>query len=409
MRVLFTVSSWPTHYAAMVPIGWALQAAGHDVRVMCTPSQVTPLTGAGLTPVPLLDSPEDEVRLRLQYYMEAVHGIWPYPWAPLHPLTGAPMDSLNDFDFDEFRACHAPVLAARAAASFDTAVEFTRAYRPDLILHDPASLEGLLAARVLDVPVALCLWGPVGTAEPEHMRIVPEDISDSFVRYGVGTFSPDMISTVIDPSPAGVAAPTTARRISVGYVPYNGAGPAPQWLLDPVERPRVCVSWSTALASMSGPRSFLLPEVVRGVADLDVEVVLTATATDVAALGPVPASVRVLERLPLRLVLPSCSAVIHHGGSGSTLTSLWSGVPQLLPTFASEQTAAARRVAAAGAAVHLLGHLADATTIRAVTEEFLTDRTYAVASQRLRDEMRCQPTPAELVGTLAELSSARTP
>jgi UDP:flavonoid glycosyltransferase YjiC (YdhE family) len=67
MRVLFTVSSWATHYAAMVPIGWALQAAAHEVRVLCSPSQVATLTGAGFIPVPLLDSPEDEVRLRLQY------------------------------------------------------------------------------------------------------------------------------------------------------------------------------------------------------------------------------------------------------------------------------------------------------------------------------------------------------
>jgi UDP:flavonoid glycosyltransferase YjiC (YdhE family) len=405
MRVLFTVSSWATHYAAMVPLGWALQAAAHDVRVLCTPSQVTSLRDAGLTPVPLLDSPDDAVRLRLQYYREAINGLWPYPWAPLHPLTGASMESLDDFDIDEYEERYAPRYAARAAASFDTAVDYAKTWQPDLILHDPASLEGLLAARVIDVAAVLCLWGPVGTAEPEHMRIVPEDISNSFARYGLGRFELNMISTVIDPSPASVAGLTTARRLAVRYVPYNGSGSAPRWLLDPPLRPRICITWSTALASMSGPRSYLLPELVRGVADLDVEVVLTATAEDVVALGPVPSSIRVLERFPLRLALPGCAAVIHHGGGGSTLTSIWAGVPQLLPTFASEQTVTARRVAAAGAAVHLLGHLAHAPTVQATVEKLIADTAYATAAARLREEMHIRPTPAEVVGELTDLAS----
>lgn len=405
MRVLFTVSSWATHYAAMVPIGWALQAAAHDVRVLCTPAQATAVAGAGLTPVPVLDSPEDDVRLRLQYYHEAVNGLWPYPWTPLHPLTGEPMSRLDDFDLEEYEQHHAPEYAARAAASFDTAVDYARRWRPDLVLHDPASLEGQLVARVVDVPVALCLWGPVGTAEPESMRIVPEDISDSFSRYGLGRFDVNRIPLVIDACPPAIAGPTAARRLAVRYVPYNGNGPAPRWLLDRPDRPRVCISWSTALASMSGSRSYLLPELVRGVSDLDVDIVLTATARDVAALGTVPPSVCVVERLPLRLVLPSCAVAVHHGGSGSILTSLWAGVPQLLPTFASEQTVAARRVAGAGAALHLLGHEADVVTVRAAVEQLLVDAQYAAAAQRLREQMHDRPTPAALVEALADLAS----
>jgi UDP:flavonoid glycosyltransferase YjiC (YdhE family) len=400
MRVLFTVSSWPTHYAAMVPIGWALQAAGHDVRVLCTPSQVTSLSGAGLISVPILDSPADEVRLRLQYFAEAVDGVWPYPWLPLHPVTGAQMDSLDDFDITEFRERLLPRIAARAAASFDAAVEYTRAFRPDLILHDPANLDGLLAGLVTGVRTALALWGPVGTAEPEHMRLVPEDISGSFVRYGLGPLDLSMITTVIDPCPASLEPPLTAERVPVRYVPYNGSAPAPRWLLDPTDLPRVCVTWSTALSAMSGPRSFLLPEVVRALDGLDAEVVLTATAQDVAKLGPVPPTVRVLERLPLRLLLPTCSAVVHHGGSGSLLTSLWAGVPQLLPTFAAEQAASATRLAAAGAGVHLPGHLADASTIRKAVDDLLTDESYRRSAARLRDEMRLRPSPVDLVDQL---------
>ncbi|MFF0173985.1 nucleotide disphospho-sugar-binding domain-containing protein [Micromonospora profundi] len=403
MRVLFTVSSWPTHYAAMVPLAWALQAAGHEVTALCSPSQVAPLSATGIVPVPVLDDWEVNVRLRLQYYEEAVNGHWPYPWLPLHPVTGAPLKSLDDFDRTEFELRHAPVYAERTAKGFDAGVAFARAWQPDLVLHDPASFEGILIAELLGRPAVLCLWGPVGTHEPAHMSIVPQDHSKSFPRYGLKPFTPDMIRTVIDPCPAAIAPPTPADRLPMQYVPYNGCAPMPGWLLKPPDRPRVCIAWSTALTATAGARSYLLPELVRATNDLDVDVVLTATAEDVAALGPVPASVRVVERLPLRLLLPSCAAVVHHGGSGSTLTSLWAGVPQLLPTFASEQTVTASRVAANGAAVHMLGHEANAASVRAALERLLSDDSYRAAAGRLRTQMRSQPTPADLVATLEKL------
>ncbi|MFI1169754.1 nucleotide disphospho-sugar-binding domain-containing protein [Streptomyces sp. NPDC020801] len=406
MRVLFTVSSWPTHYASMVPLGWALQAAGHEVRVLCAPSQVGTVVAAGLIPVPSLDGMDVRTRLRLQYYEEAVLGLWRYPWLPPHPLTGGRLNALEDFDAEEFRRSCAPQLAARAAHGFDSAVRCARDWQPHLVLHDPASLEGLLVAKVLGLPSALCLWGPVGLHEPEHMRIVPTDESGSFPRYGLGEFSPDMVEYVIDPCPSSLAQPTKANRLPVRYVPYNGCAPAPEWLLAPHRRPRVCVSWSTALSVTSGPDSYLLPDLVRGLKEIDADVIVTATAADVKALGLVPRSVRLLERMPLRLLLAGCETVVHHGGSGSILTSLWAGVPQVAFTFASEQTVAAERVAAAGAGLHRLGHQAEPVRIAAMVAEVLSDDSYRTAAAELRAQMRARPTPADLVRTLEELAAA---
>ncbi|WHT23355.1 DUF1205 domain-containing protein [Crossiella sp. CA-258035] len=400
MQVLFTVSSWPTHYAAMVPLGWALQAAGHEVRVVCTPSQVAPVSAAGLIPVPVLNGLEVTVRLRLQYYREALNGQWPYPWLPPHPLTGGPLNSLDDFDLAGYRDREAPAYARLAAAGYDAAVAFASAWRPDLVLHDPASLEGMLIAGLLGIPAVLCLWGPVGTHEPAHMSIVPEDHSGAFPRHGLREFGLDMIRTVIDPCPPALAPPIAAQRLPMRYVPYNGCAPMPGWLLERSDRPRVCITWSTALTTTSGPRSYLLPELVRAADDLGVEVVLTATAEDVAALGRVPPTVRVAERLPLRLLLPGCDAVVHHGGSGTALTALWAGVPQVMATFASEQTATATRVAAAGAALHLPGHEANAGAVGTALEKLLADNSYRRTAGELRAQMLRQPTPADLVKTL---------
>jgi UDP:flavonoid glycosyltransferase YjiC (YdhE family) len=114
--------------------------------------------------------------------------------------------------------------------------------------------------------------------------------------------------------------------------------------------------------------------------------------------------VRVLERFPLSLLLPSCAAVVHHGGAGSAMTSMWAGVPQLLVTFAPEQTVSGTRIAAAGAGVHLLGHQADRSTLRDAVAALVGDPGYRTQAAGLRRELLSRPSPAELVATLEKLS-----
>lgn len=404
MRVLFAVSSWPTHYFSMVPLGWALQAAGHDLRVLCAPSQQTPVGQAGLTPVPILDGMEMAVHNRLQYFRQARAGDWPYPWLPLHPLTGEQMASMADFDLDRYAAREERVFADRARQSADAAVRYARDWRPDLVVHDPVSLDGPLAARAAGVPAVMSLWGPVGTAEPGHLRTIPDDIASSFARHGFADRGPEQVDHVLDPCPDSLAPPTEAKRLPIRYLPYNGAGPTPPGPLGPGPRPRVCVAWSTALTAMSGPQTYLLPELVDRLAALDAEVVVTATEQDAAALGRVPASVRVLVRCPLRLLLPGCAAVVHHGGAGSTMTALWAGVPQLGLTFAAEQAANAERVAAAGAGLHLPGHLAAGPAAAEAVAALLADGRYRRRAAELAGELERRPSPAELVDTLCGLA-----
>ncbi|MFV2013207.1 MULTISPECIES: nucleotide disphospho-sugar-binding domain-containing protein [unclassified Micromonospora] len=404
MRVLFTVSSWSTHYSTMIAVGWAAQAMGHEVRVLCPASETTAVSNTGLIPVPVLDGVDIVTSNRLEYYREAAEGRWRYPWLPLHPLTGEPLRGLDEFDLAEYRRTVEPELAARAARGFDAAVEYARRWRPDVVLHDPTSLEGLLAARVVGVPALLCLWGPVGTHEPEHRRIVPTDISGSFARHGVGEFSLDLITHVVDPCPAAVAPPVGGKRVPLRYVPYNGCAPEPAWLHDAPARPRVCIAWSTALSTMSGPNSYLLPELISSLDGLDLEVIVTATATDVAALGTVPAGVRVLERMPLRLLLPGCAAIVHHGGSGNTMTALVSGTPQLPITFTTETTVTAERLHTAGVGSHLQGNIADRQRVRDAVLALVYDPGYRARAGEVRDEIRLRPTPVDLVTNLEKLA-----
>ncbi len=404
MRVLFSVSAWPTHWLSMVPLGWSLLASGHEVRVLCAPSQVDPVTRAGLLAVPLLDGMPISVHNRLAAVHEALDGSRPYPWAPLHPVTGAVMEHVDDFDLDEYRQVTEPAYAAQAASSFDAAVRYARQWRPDLVVHDPLGMEGLLAARVVGVPAVLALWGPVGTQEPDGPALLPEDISGSFPRYGLGRLGPGLIDHVLDPCPPAIEPPAPGIRLPSRYITYNGGGKLPALVDEPGRRPRICVTWSTALTTMCGPRSYLLPTIVEALAGMDADVVVTATSRDVADLGPVPAGVRVLEHCPLAPLLAGCDGVVHHGGAGSTMTALVAGVPQLAITFASEQARVAHRMARAGSTIHVPGHRAGPETIRAGVEQLLSAPGPGKRAAVLRDDAVRRPTPVELVARLTQVA-----
>ena len=204
----------------------------------------------------------------------------------------------------------------------------------------------------------------------------------------------------------GRAGPAHEGAPPAGASPsYNGPGTAPDWVLHPSDRPRVCVVWGTSTTRMSGPRSFLLPTIIEAVAGLDVEVVVTATAEDLAAAGPLPAGVRGVERCPLHLLLPSCDAVVHHGGAGCLMTALHTGTPQLALSFAIEQQLNGERVATTGAGAHLGGHLATVDSIRAAVSGFIDKPSYRTAAQRLRDSLATRPSPAQLVDVLADLAA----
>lgn len=409
MRVLFTTSAWPTHYFSMVPIGWALQAAGHDLRVTCAPSQTETIARTGLTPVPIMDGLEMTFASRLGRYQRALAAGAPYrPGSVLHPITAAPLDRLTDFDLPGYRAAHRERNLDLMRASCDNVVAHAREWRPDLVVHDPQNVEGLLAATLTGVPAVCNLWGYVGTHETEpELGIVTGDHSDSFPRYGLPPMTADMITWAVDPCPEGASPMTRAARLPVRYVPYNGAGHAPDWVrLPPAHgRPRVLVSWSTALSRVYGERSYLLPTILDALAGLSAEVVLAATPADVERLGDrLPEWVRVLVGCPLRLVLPTCAAVLHHGGAGTTMTSTVAGVPQLALTFEAEQAMQARRAVSGGSGLHHDGTEVTAGLIRRDVTALLSEPSYAEAAGQLRAAALARPTPAELVENLEKLA-----
>jgi UDP:flavonoid glycosyltransferase YjiC (YdhE family) len=265
-----------------------------------------------------------------------------------------------------------------------------------------------VAARALGVPALWHLWGPVGPVETESgLDFFRDFLPAELARRGLRTNDP-LAEGVIDPCPAAMSPAAGVRRLPVRYVPYNGPAVFPAWLSEPPARRRVCVAWGTSITPIFGRRSYLVPRVLQALADENVEIVVAVSAADRGCLGELPPSVRFAGHVPLSLLLPTCAGIVHHGGAGSLMTAVAAGVPQVSLTFAPEQDAEGRRLAATGAGRHLLGRQASVADIGAAVGAILHDPAHHDAARRLRDDNLARPTPGELVSRLAELAPART-
>lgn len=400
MRVLFTVTSWKGVYFSLVPLGWALQAAGHDVRVACAASQAGAISGAGLTPAPILED-FDTMRLeRLARYAEAVRS--PETFAgppPLHPVTGAPVADLTEFDLGAGEAEIRGAFHAFLGRNCDAAARFARDWRPDLVVHDLMTPEGMLAARVAGVPAVYHSPGMFGSHEAAMM-----DPTGAFERNGAAPLERGQVAYAVDPTPESIApAGGTALTLPVRYVPYNGPGELAPWLLEPVRRPRVCLVWSNSALNIFGSTVPVLRHAIDAVLATGAELVLTAGADQVAALGELPAQVRVLREFPLHLLVPGCTAIIHQGSVNPMMTA--PSIPQLALGLTDDGVEIGRRFSLGGSGLSLPGLTSTADEIHDAVAKLVGDPALRAAADRLHAESAGRPSLLHVVRRLERLAA----
>jgi UDP:flavonoid glycosyltransferase YjiC (YdhE family) len=136
-------------------------------------------------------------------------------------------------------------------------------------------------------------------------------------------------------------------------------------------------------------------------------VVVTSGPVPPAALGPLPANVRVAAYLPQRQVLARADVLVTHGGAGSVLGGLVHGLPQLvLPQGAPSQQRCGDRLARLGAALCLDPAEQSSPNLRRSLATLLAEGAYRSAAARAADDLdRLPPVPA--VADDIERSGAR--
>ncbi len=397
MRVLFTTTNWKGVYYCLIPLGWALQAAGHEVRVLCAAEQAEPVSRAGLTPVPLLADFDMMSVERMSLFAQAMRTPdGPRPAA--HPVTGVPVAELADYDPDADEAAFRHGYHEVLGRNCDQAVGFVRRWRPDLVVHDLMSMEGVVAARFSGVPAVYHSPGMFGPLETGL-----HDPTDAMSRHGLPGWDRSHLDYFIDPTPAAVAPEAgAALRLTTRYLPYNGPGSVPAWLLEPPARPRVVLIWGNSASGIFGPALPALRHAVEAVTDLGAELLLTAAPEQVRALGQLPDSVRVLTDFPLRLLLDNAEAVIHQGSVNPMMTA--AGLPQLALALTDDQLVMGQRFAAGGSGLFLPGLDATGAEVRTAVATLIGDPRLREAAAAVGAEAARRPPVSALVPALEQLA-----
>ena len=358
LRVLFTFAGGTGHLLPLVPLARAAAAAGHDVAFACQPEMVAVVEAEGFAA-----AATGGATLRTEPTR-----------TPLLPL-------------DEEREARAVsrtfarrVPRERAAAL----VSLLRERPADLVVRDEVDLGAAVAAERLGLPHATVLCTAAGFLRPE---LVAGPLAELRAEHDLPPDPPPAV-LVLSPFPPSLRADGTGFRVLSPHPPEPGPT-------------TVLVTLGTIFVLESGD---LLERVLAGVGSLPVQVVATVgRQLDPADLGPQPPNVRVERWVPQAALLPRCSLVVSHAGSGSVVGALAHGLPMVLLPLGADQPQNARRCAELGVARVLDAVQATPRGRRAAAAEVLSDPDFRRCAERIRDEIAALPGPEEAVRLLEQV------
>ncbi|HWC10770.1 MAG TPA: glycosyltransferase [Acidimicrobiales bacterium] len=389
MRVLCSCLPGFGHFHPMVPLARALAGAGHEVAFATAPrfcERVVrpagfPAFAAGVSPVVV----EEETARLPEVAGLGPRDVWPF---------GAHM--------------FAGVAASRKVADLAQVVE---SWHPDLVVHGAIDFAGPVAAARAGLP-----WvnHGVGALQPRvFWELSAEVVAPLWAEWGVqpGPLGGMFRHLYLDICPPSFQSPDVAlapsrqpvRPVPFDTVPFDTAagGGRPSWGGDLPDRPTVYVTMGTIFNSAPGLFEMLL----EGVRDEPFNVIVTVGHDrDPEELGPQPANVRVERYLPQSMLFPHCDAVVCHGGSGTVLAALGSGLPLLVVPQGANQFWNAERCAELGVGISLGESEAGPEAVRRGVRALVEEPGYREAAGHLAEEIGHMPSPAEAVPQLERLA-----
>ncbi|MGW1056222.1 activator-dependent family glycosyltransferase [Streptomyces sp. NPDC002521] len=412
MRVLFVTLSEKSHVYLMAPLAWALTAAGHDVRVASQPMATETITRAGLTAVPV--GRDHTIHHDMAAYRESQD----------YRTANWSRCERTDVDWAELKERYELSVPYAFAVYNDSMIEdlaaFAQSWRPDLVVRDPLAYAGAVAARIsgaAHVRLMWCadVWGRTRQTYLELMEEQPEaERTDPLAEWLAARSEPFGFScdeemlhgqATISTLPASLTLPTASPELPMRHIPYNGRAVVWDWLREAPKRPRVCLSLGASNTEDYGGDYVSVQEILDALADEDVEVVAALLPAQREKLTAIPDNARAVDSVALTTLLPTCSAVIHHGGYGSFATAMAHGVPQLvLSTLVSDHELRGRALQHAGAGVYLHHRDATAEKVRDHIRQFTGQPEYADAARRLRTACEAMPSPKDVVASLERLA-----
>lgn len=278
------------------------------------------------------------------------------------------------------------------ADMIDDVLACGRELKPDMVLFETYALAGPLAADLLGVPAVHHLISPM--LPHEVLELANDAVSPLWRSLGrdVPGYAGVYRGITIEVTPPSLEAQQLpcGERLAMLPTPPPAGAPAPS------SPPLVYVTLGTAFANVHVFRAAL-----DGLADEPVDVVVTVGADqDPAALAPTPANARVERFIPQAELLPRCSAVFHHGGSGTMFGSLAHGLPQVVVPQGADNFINASLITRAGAGLTLGPGEVGPESIRHAVRSVLANPSYVSAARGLAAETAALPSPADVAQLL---------
>ncbi|MFI6039307.1 activator-dependent family glycosyltransferase [Streptomyces sp. NPDC051315] len=427
LRVLFVTGPWNSHLYQMVPLAWALQSAGHEVRVASEPEFVDSITEAGLTAVSV--GPDETLQQRLL----RVRGESAPTMAPeVPPFLTDTLYEMGDGERDGLPweqiawlldTVVVPGMWLVNDEMVDDLVTFCRSWEPDLVLCDVIVHAGAVAADVVGAAHArMVCWLDLFLrirhdflrAQEENPALEGRDLVrdwyEGWARKFGREFSEELVTGqfAVNVMPERWRLEPHERTLSMGYIPYNGRSVVPSWLYDPPRTPRVVMTFGISKVpwiDMPGMTVDHVQETLDAVADLDIELIITLSAEERGQLRSIPDNTRIVEFVPLNVVLPTCSAVIHHGGAGCFNGAMVHGIPQLIVEGSVDAVAKRGVLRETGAGLSLALNELTGPHVRECLTRLIEEDGFREGAERLRQESLAQPAPTEFVAALEEITA----
>lgn len=284
---------------------------------------------------------------------------------------------------------------ARVELAADDALDAAEEFRPDLVVREICDYIGPLVAAARDVPMATLAFGP---ALPSPFLRAFDAAAAS--RYCLWGLSAQPSTWYLDTCPPSLQADGWRRPEGwqpLRPEPHRGPGdPAPAPAGEPPARQRVLVTFGTYFTDPG-----LLSPLLRELVALDIDIVVTlGLLADRRQFDVDHSRVSFVPFTPLADLLRGVSAVLTHGGAGTTLAALSRGLPMVITPQGADQFNQADHVSAAGAGIALQPDEVTPHAVAGAVRAVLEEASFRKSAAAIAADIASMPGPSEVAALL---------
>ena len=382
MRVLFTAHGAYGHVLPLTGVARALVGGGHGVLVATSAQFEGVVAACGLTPRAVgMDDDTMVAEARRQ---------WP---ASVAQPAGA-------WTIRMFCEIAAPAMTADLAPLIDE-------WRPDVVVCEEGEYGGPVAAAEAGVPWATVGWGSP-LRPPEGLAELGLLVAPLWRRVGLQPPVGDGLygGAVLDQCPPSLYAGRPPRVNRHAMRPATATDVDGRSFETWTARPLAYVGFGTVPLFRDAPD--LTRTAVDVLVNLGFHVIVTCgdegLATELqAAMGD---RVRAQAWVDLARVMPCCDLVVCHGGAGTVLAALGSGVPLvLLPRGAPSQMRMSSACEARGVGRTVVWNGANVDEVAAGVADVLSGERFRAAAKEVSEEIAAMPAPSTAAAVLSEVAA----